>query len=71
MATNETSYDTIFGRMAVDQGLCTDEELRHSTEELKSCRETNPVMLRDLMVDMGYITETQADRLKTTIKETL
>ena len=69
MATNETSYDTIFGRMAVDQGLCTDEELRNSLEELKSCRETNPVMLRDLMVDMGYITETQADRLKTTIKE--
>jgi len=67
---SETNYDTIFGRMAVDQGLCTDEELRRSLKELESRREVNPIMLKDLMVEFGYITETQADRLKSSIRET-
>ena len=31
--TNETNYDTVFGRMAVEQGLCTDDELRQSLAE--------------------------------------
>lgn len=69
MTTNETSYDTLFGKMAVEQGLCTDGELRRLLEELKSRRKVNPVMLRDLMVDLGYITQNQAERLKKNIKE--
>jgi serine/threonine protein kinase len=69
MTTNETSYDTIFGKMAVEQGLCTDGELRRSLEEMKSRRRVNPIMLKDLMVDLGYITQTQAERLKKSIKE--
>jgi eukaryotic-like serine/threonine-protein kinase len=70
MATNETNYDTLFGKMAVEQGLCSDGELRRSLEELQSRRKVNPVILRDLMVDLGYITQNQAERLKKTIKET-
>ena len=66
---NETNYDTIFGKMVVEQGLCTSEELRRGLEELESRREDNPTMLRDLMVELGYITETQAERLKTSIRE--
>jgi len=69
MTTNETSYDTIFGKMAVEQGLCTDGELRRSLEELKSRRKINPIMLKDLMVNLGYITQTQAERLKKSVKE--
>ncbi len=69
MATNETNYDTLFGKMAVEQGLCTDGELRRSLEELESRRKVNPIMLRDLMMDLGYITQSQAERLKTSIKE--
>ncbi len=69
MTTNETNYDTLFGKMAVDQGLCTDAELRRSLEELESRQKINPVMLKDLMVNLGYITQSQAERLKTTIKE--
>jgi serine/threonine-protein kinase len=69
MTTNETSYDTLFGKMAVEQGLCTDGELRRLLEELQSRRKVNPVMLRDLMVDLGYITQNQAERLKKNIKE--
>ncbi|UCF00008.1 MAG: serine/threonine protein kinase [Planctomycetota bacterium] len=69
MTINETSYDTVFGKMAVEQGFCTDAELRHSLEELLSRRKINPVMLKDLMVDLGYITQNQAERLKKSIKE--
>jgi len=69
MTTNETNYDSLFGRMAVDQGLCTDAELHHSLEELESRRKINPVMLKDLMVNLGFITQSQAERLKTSIKE--
>jgi serine/threonine-protein kinase len=68
--TNETSYDTLFGKMAVEQGLCTDAELRRSIEELEARSKVNPIMLRDLMMDLGYITQNQADRLRKTIKET-
>ena len=66
---NETNYDTIFGKMVVEQGLCTDEELRRSLEELKSRRKINPITLNELMIQLGYVTSTQADRLKTNIKE--
>jgi serine/threonine-protein kinase len=55
--------------MAVDQGLCTDEELRRAIQELKERRKHDPLMLQDLMVELGYVTTTQADRLKTSIKE--
>ncbi len=67
--TNETNYDTIFGKMAVDHGLCTDEELRRSLSELHTRREIKPVVLKDLMVELGFITSGQAERLKDDIKE--
>ncbi len=66
---NETNYDTIFGKIAVEQGLCTNGELRRALEELESRRKINPIVLKDLMIDLGYITATQAERLKTSIKE--
>ncbi|MHC4738421.1 MAG: serine/threonine protein kinase [Planctomycetota bacterium] len=66
---NETNYDTVFGKMVVEQGLCTNEELRRSVEELKSRRKVNPILLKDLMIDLGYITTTQADRLRNSIRE--
>jgi len=67
--TNETNYDTVFGKMAIEQGLCTDEELKHSLEELKLRSQVNPMMLKDVMVELGFVTDTQAERLKTDIKE--
>lgn len=66
---NETNYDTMMGKMAVEQGLCTDAELRRSLEELKSRQETSPMMLRDLLIDLGFITRTQIERLESSIKE--
>jgi serine/threonine protein kinase len=66
---NETNYDTVFGKMAVEQGLCTDDELRHSIERMETRRKVSPTVLEDLMIQLGYITKTQAERLKQTIKE--
>ncbi|NIP25924.1 MAG: protein kinase [Phycisphaerae bacterium] len=68
MAQQETSYDTLFGRMAVEQGLCTDEELRNSLKELKERLKLSPTMLRDVMVEFGYLTESQSERLKKSLK---
>jgi len=66
---NETNYDTVFGKMTVEQGFCTDEELRQALHELQSRSKISPVILKDLMVELGYITPTQAERLKASIKE--
>lgn len=68
MAQQETSYDTLFGRMAVEQGLCTDGELRSSLKELQMRLKLSPTMLRDVMVEYGYITESQSERLKKSLK---
>jgi serine/threonine protein kinase len=67
--TNETNYDTMFGKMAIEQGLCTDEELRRSLKEMESRRQINPVVLEDLMIELGYLTSSQAERLKSSIHE--
>ncbi len=66
---NETNYDTIFGKMAVEQDLCTNAELKRSLEELQSRRKVHPIVLKDLMIDLGYVTPSQAERLKKSIKE--
>jgi len=64
---NETNYDSMFGRMALDQGLCTEDELKVSLEKIKKQAEDNPTPLQDIMIDCGYITKTQAERLKKNI----
>jgi len=69
MKDGETSYDTVFGRIAVAQGLCTDTELRDSLQHLKDRRKNAPVLLKDLMIELGYLTASQADRLKLSITE--
>jgi len=55
--------------MALDQGLCTDDELRRAIQELKERHKHDPLMLQDLMIELGYVTANQAERLKTSIKE--
>ncbi len=67
--TTETNYDTVFGKMVVERGLCTDEELRRSLDELQTRRKIKPAVLKDLMVELDFITASQAERLKTSLKE--
>ncbi|MCF7974019.1 MAG: serine/threonine protein kinase [Phycisphaerae bacterium] len=67
--TTETNYDTLFGRNAVDQGLCTKEELKYAMEKLKGRAKENPVMLKDMLVALGFVTKSQAKRLIIHIKQ--
>jgi serine/threonine protein kinase len=72
MANESTSHDTIFGKMAVEQGLCTAEELKRCIGELEVRRKSNPkgpVLLMDILLEKGYITATQANRVRAAIRE--
>jgi serine/threonine-protein kinase len=69
MGNESTNYDTVFGKMAIEQGLCTSEELKRCIEEVEIRRKNNPVLLMDLLLERGYITATQAHRLRNAIRE--
>ena len=69
MGNETTNYDTVFGKMAIEQGLCTSEELKRCIEEVEARRKTNPVLLMDLLLERGYLTATQANRLRNAIRE--
>jgi len=65
----DTNYDSILGRIAVDQGLCTKQELDHSLAKHKQLSKTNPIVLPDLMVKLGFLTKSQRDRLERDVRE--
>ena len=65
----ETNYDSLFGKIAIDQGLCTDGEIEHCFKELKSRSATEPTTLKRILVEYGYVTPTQAKRLDGSIRE--
>lgn len=69
MANETTNYDTMIGRMAVEQGLCTSEELKRCADEMRSQQSTNPASLQNLLIQKGFITATQIHRLRTFIKD--
>lgn len=70
MASNDTtSFDTLLGRMALDQRLCTEDEVRRCKEEVQKQAAENPTTLEQLLVKKHYITAGQLERLKTNIKE--
>jgi eukaryotic-like serine/threonine-protein kinase len=69
MGNESTNYDTVFGKMAIEQGLCTSEELKRCIEEVEARRKTNPILLMDLLLERGYLTATQAHRLRNSLRE--
>ncbi|MBN2272077.1 MAG: serine/threonine protein kinase, partial [Sedimentisphaerales bacterium] len=46
-----------------------DDELKHAIAERKARSQTDPAMLKDVMVELGFLTATQAARLKAHIRE--
>lgn len=70
MASNDTtSYDTLLGRMALDQRLCTEDEVRRCKEELMQVAADNPQTLEQILLKRHYITTGQLERLKASINE--
>ena len=59
----------MFGRMAVEQNLCTESELKKCKREQKTSQASDPATLSHVMVKYGVITKNQAKRLKEMIKE--
>ncbi|HEG43103.1 MAG TPA: serine/threonine protein kinase [Phycisphaerales bacterium] len=70
MSSNDsTNQDTIFGRMAIEQNLCTENEIQKCEDRRQSLSSEVPMTLEELLLKHGYLTETQADRLKGSITE--
>jgi serine/threonine protein kinase len=70
LAGNEqTSADTLFGRMVIEQKLCTDEEVRQCEEEQKKRASGQPSTLEQLLLERRFLTTSQAERVKLSIRE--
>lgn len=71
MAGNEgTNYDTLFGRMAVEQRLCTEDEVSECRDELQKLSGAGtPVTLEQLMLKRQYLTRSQIMRLRNLVRE--
>lgn len=60
-----TNIDTIIGRIVVDQGLATSEEVQHCLEQARAqIQEGNQRSLSHLLVQNDYITGRQLERLR-------
>ena len=66
---NEANYDSMLGKVAIEQGFCTEEELAHCKKLLKDSAAENPTTLEQLLISNRFITPSQAKRLKETTKE--
>jgi len=55
--------------MALDQRLCTEPELQRCQKELQSRIDSEPSTLEQLLLEHRYLTKTQAERLRNSIKE--
>jgi eukaryotic-like serine/threonine-protein kinase len=64
-----TNVDTLVGKLVVDQGLATSEEVQHCLEKAKALREeNNSASLVQLLVDNEYVTKRQIARLRQIIE---
>lgn len=64
-----SNIDTLVGRLVVDQGLATSEEVQHCLEAARAMREEhNERSLVQLLVDNEYVTKRQIARLKQIIE---
>ncbi|MFM9995743.1 MAG: serine/threonine protein kinase [Phycisphaerales bacterium] len=69
LAKGGSNIDTLVGRLVVDQGLATSDEVQHCLEAAKAMREEhNDRSLVQLLVDHEYVTKRQIARLKQIIE---
>lgn len=68
-AKHGTNLDTLVGRLVVDNGLATREEVQHCLEQAKTMRqEDNSASLVQILVDNEYVTKRQIHRLRAIIE---
>ena len=66
---SDTNYDTIFGKLALEQGFCSEEELSYCKRQQKNQPAETPVTVEQLLIANRFITTTQAKRIKEAAKE--
>jgi len=67
--SEQTSADTLFGRMAIEQKLCAEDEVQQCEEEQKRRASAQPATLEQLLLEKRFLTRTQAERLKAAIRD--
>jgi serine/threonine-protein kinase len=65
-----TNVDTLVGRLVVEQGLATEDEVNHCFERVKALRDQQQsgLSLADVLVDADYVTKRQIARLRQIIE---
>lgn len=64
-----TNFDTLVGRLVVDQGLATNDEVQHALELARQLREdNNQKSLVQILLDQEYVTKRQLTRLRQLIE---
>jgi len=65
-AKGGTNLDTLVGRLVIDQGLATPEEVQHCLEQARNAvrEDANQRSLVQLLVDNEYVTKRQVSRLR-------
>ncbi len=66
---NDTNNDTLFARIALDQDFCTEEELKRCRQEYQKRVKDKPTTLEDILLEFGFMTRSQANRVKSKITE--
>lgn len=60
----QTNLDTEIGRVVVETGLATRQEIEHCREQQKQSSDPNQRSLSDLLIENGFITANQAKRIR-------
>ncbi|MDG2095462.1 MAG: serine/threonine-protein kinase [Phycisphaerales bacterium] len=63
--TESTGFDTMLGKLVIDHGFITNEELQHCNNELAAARkEGDPGTLRDSLISNDFVTQRQLERIR-------
>ena len=64
-APESTGFETMLGKLVVDQGLITDEELQQCSNELIAARAEGEITtLEEALITHQFVTRRQLDRLR-------
>ena len=66
----ETNVDSILGKIVVEKQFCTEMEVRECYDVMKNlARQEKPHSLADALLEQGYVTQTQLERVSKTIDD--
>ncbi len=66
----QTKQDTVLGKMIVDQGLATKDEVENCIAmQVELAKEQNQRSLADLMVENGFVTRSQVERVRPQVED--